>query len=99
MRMRTVIYRGSVDPFTNGHLDLVQRAVKLFDHVIVAVAKSDAKSPLFTLEERLDLVRQSTRDIPNVSAEVLDGLLVEYGEQRGGQAVVSVLGAVSGLRV
>jgi pantetheine-phosphate adenylyltransferase len=95
MRMRTVIYPGSFDPFTNGHLDLVQRAVKLFDHVIVAVAKSDAKSPLFTLEERLDLVGQSTRDIANVSAEVFDGLLVDYVEQRGGQAVIRGLRAVS----
>ena len=56
--MRTVIYPGSFDPFTNGHLDLVQRATKLFDHVIVAVAQSDGKNPLFTSPERLDLVRE-----------------------------------------
>ena len=67
--MRTVIYPGSFDPFTNGHLDLVQRAAKLFDRVIVAVARNEAKGPLFAVEERLDLVRQSIKSLPNVSAE------------------------------
>jgi pantetheine-phosphate adenylyltransferase len=93
--MRTVIYPGSFDPFTNGHLDLVHRAAKLFDHVIVAVAKSEGKGPLFTMEERLDLVHQSVRDIANVSAETFDGLLVDYVERRGGQAVMRGLRAVS----
>ena len=55
--MRTVIYPGSFDPLTNGHLDLVQRASRLFDQVIIAVAKSDAKNPLFTLDERLELLK------------------------------------------
>ena len=93
--MRTVIYPGSFDPFTNGHLDLAQRAAKLFDNVIVAVAKSEAKNPLFSLEERLDLVRQSIRGMPNVTAETFDGLLVDYVERRGGQAVIRGLRAVS----
>jgi pantetheine-phosphate adenylyltransferase len=93
--MRTVIYPGSFDPFTNGHLDLVQRAAKLFDHVIVAVAKSEGKGPLFPLEERLDLVQQSIEGMANVSAEVFDGLLVNYVEARGGQAVIRGLRAVS----
>jgi|SRR5436190_1116740 len=93
--MRTVIYPGSFDPFTNGHLDLVQRAAKLFDRVIVAVARNEAKGPLFAVEERLDLVRQSIKSLPNVSAEVFDGLLVDYVERRGGQAVIRGLRAVS----
>lgn len=93
--MRTVIYPGSFDPLTNGHLDLIQRAVKLFDHVIVAVAKSDSKNPLFTLGERLELVAQSIKHIPNVAADAFDGLLVNYVEKRAGQAVIRGLRAVA----
>ena len=59
--MRTVIYPGSFDPLTNGHLDVIQRAAKLFDRVIVAVAKNESKNPLFTLEERVELVKQANR--------------------------------------
>ena len=93
--MRTVIYPGSFDPFTNGHLDLVHRAAKLFDHVIVAVALSEGKNPLFTNAERLDLVRRSIKGLDNVVADAFDGLLVEYVERRGGQAVMRGLRAVS----
>ena len=93
--MRTVIYPGSFDPLTNGHLDLIPRAAKLCDRVIVAVAQSESKSPLFTLNERLDLVRQSVQDLPNVSTDTFDGLLVDYVERRGAQAVVRGLRAVS----
>ena len=93
--MRTVIYPGSFDPFTNGHLDLVHRAAKLFDHVIVAVAKNEGKGPLFNLDERLDLIRQSIKGQAKVSADSFDGLLVDYVDQRGGQAVIRGLRAVS----
>ena len=93
--MRTGIYPGSFDPLTNGHLDIIQRAVKLFDHVVVAVAKSDSKGPLFSLSERHQLVSQGIKHLPNVSAEMFDGLLVEYVERRGGQAVIRGLRAVS----
>jgi pantetheine-phosphate adenylyltransferase len=93
--MRTVIYPGSFDPFTNGHLDLAQRAAKLFDKVIVAVAQSDGKNPLFTSAERLDLVRQSIKGLDNVAADAFDGLLIDYVQRRGGQAVVRGLRAVS----
>ena len=93
--MRTVIYPGSFDPITNGHLDLIQRATKLFDQVIVAVAKNESKAPLFTLRERLELVAQSIQHLPNVSADSFDGLLVDYVEQRSGQAVIRGLRAVS----
>lgn len=93
--MRTVIYPGSFDPFTHGHLDLVQRAARLFDQVIVAVAENEAKSPLFSRQERLEFVRQSTGDLPNVQAESFSGLLVDYVERRGGQAVIRGLRAVS----
>ena len=93
--MRTVIYPGSFDPLTNGHLDVIQRAAKLFDRVVVAVAKSESKQPLFTLEERLALVKQAVVDLTNVEADAFEGLLVHYVEQRGAQAVVRGLRAVS----
>jgi pantetheine-phosphate adenylyltransferase len=93
--MRTVIYPGSFDPLTNGHLDVLQRATKLFDRVIVAVAKNDSKHPLFTLEERLELVQEAVRHLPGVEADAFDGLLIEYAARRKAQAVVRGLRAVS----
>src|SRR5215468_144652 len=93
--MRTAIYPGSFDPLTNGHLDVIQRATKLFDRVIVAVAKSESKNPLFTLEERVDLVAEAVRHLPNVEPDSFDGLLVEYVEKRSAQAVIRGLRAVS----
>jgi pantetheine-phosphate adenylyltransferase len=93
--MRTVIYPGSFDPMTNGHLDVLQRAAKLFDRVIVAVAKNDGKHPLFTFDERLDLVQRSAQHMPGVKVDGFDGLLVDYVERRGAQAVVRGLRAVS----
>ena len=93
--MRTVIYPGSFDPLTNGHLDLIHRAAKLFDQVIVAVARNDGKSPLFSLAQRLELVTHAIEHLPNVSADSFDGLLVDYVEQREGHAVIRGLRAVS----
>jgi pantetheine-phosphate adenylyltransferase len=93
--MRTAIYPGSFDPLTNGHLDVIERAVKLFDHVIVAVAKNESKHPLFTMQERLDLVRRSVRHLPNVEADSFDCLLVDYVEKCSAQAIVRGLRAVS----
>ncbi len=93
--MRIAIYPGSFDPFTNGHLDIVQRAARLFDRVIVAVAKSEAKHPLFTVEERVALVRESIRGIKNADAEAFDILLVDYVKKHTAQAVVRGLRAVS----
>jgi pantetheine-phosphate adenylyltransferase len=93
--MRTAIYPGSFDPLTNGHLDVVQRATKLFDRVIMAVAKSESKQPLFTLEERLEMVTRAVRHLPNVEADSFDGLLVEYVARRSAQAVIRGLRAVS----
>jgi|SRR5437870_9562471 len=93
--MRTVIYPGSFDPLTNGHLDLVQRASRLFDQVVVAVAKSDSKSPLFTMDERLELVKEGVQKFPNVAADCFDGLLVDYVVKKGGQAVIRGLRAIS----
>jgi pantetheine-phosphate adenylyltransferase len=93
--MRTAIYPGSFDPITNGHLDVLHRAAKLFDRVIVAVARSDPKHPLFTMEERVQMVARAVRSLPNVEADSFQGLLVNYVEQRGAQAIVRGLRAVS----
>jgi len=93
--MRTAIYPGSFDPLTNGHLDVIERAIKLFDRVIVAVAKNDGKQPLFTLEERLELVRRSIQHWPNVEADSFESLLVDYVERRSAQAIVRGLRAIS----
>ena len=93
--MRTAIYPGSFDPITNGHLDLVQRATKLFDRVIVAVAANDGKKPLFTLSERIKMVQSSLHSFPEVEVDSFDGLLVDYVEKQGGQAIIRGLRAVS----
>ncbi len=93
--MRTAIYPGSFDPFTNGHLDVVQRASRLFDRVIVAVAMNAGKSPLFTLDERRAMVEQSIGHISNVEADAFDGLLVDYVHRCSAQAVLRGLRAIS----
>ena len=93
--MRTVVYPGSFDPLTNGHLDVLRRAARLFDRVIVAVAQNEAKAPLFTLAERAELVRGATVGMANVEIDQFDGLLVDYVAGRGAQAVVRGLRAVS----
>lgn len=93
--MRTVIYPGSFDPLTNGHLDVIQRATKLFDRVIVAVARNESKHPLFTLEERVQMVERAVHHLPHVRADSFDGLLMDYVESCAAQAVVRGLRAVS----
>ena len=93
--MRTAIYPGSFDPLTNGHFDVVQRAAKLFDRIIVAVAKNEGKKPLFSLQERLALVKEATADMPNVESDAFEGLLVDYVVQKRAQAIVRGLRAVS----
>jgi pantetheine-phosphate adenylyltransferase len=93
--MRTAIYPGSFDPLTNGHLDVVHRAAKLFDLVIVAVAKNESKHPLFSLEERHEMVAQAILHLPNVRADAFEGLLVEYVEKQKAAAIIRGLRAVS----
>jgi pantetheine-phosphate adenylyltransferase len=93
--MRTAIYPGSFDPLTNGHLDVLQRAAKLFDRVVVAIARNESKHPLFTLEERLALMKPATTRMKNVRADIFDGLLVEYAAKQKACAIVRGLRAVS----
>jgi pantetheine-phosphate adenylyltransferase len=93
--MRTAIYPGSFDPLTNGHLDVIERAIKLFDRVVVAVAANESKHPLFSLAERVELVRQAITPFPNVEADSFDCLLVDYAAKRSAQAIVRGLRAVS----
>src|SRR5438067_8835875 len=93
--MRRAIYPGSFDPVTNGHLDIMQRVGRMFDEVIVAVAFNDAKKALFTLEERLDLLRLTTSQFENITVTRLDGLLVEFAKQKQALAVIRGLRAIS----
>src|SRR5436305_11199106 len=93
--MRRAIYPGSFDPVTNGHLDVIERARKLFDEVIVAVAHNDQKQPLFTLEERLQLLRETIGASNHVEIAPLDGLLVDFAVARQATAVIRGLRAIS----
>lgn len=85
---RIAIYPGTFDPVTNGHMDIIQRASKQFDRLIVAVLNNLSKNPLFTVEERTDLLRQATADIPNVEIDSFRDLLVNYVRQKDAQVIV-----------
>ena len=89
------IYPGTFDPFTNGHLDILQRARRLFPEVLVAVAARPDKSPLFTLDERMAIVRDATRDLPGVRIAAFDTLLVDYAREQGAGVIIRGLRAVS----
>lgn len=91
----TAIYPGTFDPMTVGHIDVVQRASRMFDDVVVAVAASANKNPFFTLAERVDMAARITDDIDNVTAQAFDGLLVDFAAKVGSQVVVRGLRAIS----
>lgn len=95
MPMRAAIYPGSFDPITNGHLDILRRATRLFDRVYVAVLKNSEKQALFSAEERLEMIKEATEGMPGVVCETFDGLAVEYARSRGAIAMVRGLRAVS----
>lgn len=91
----TIIYPGSFDPPTNGHLDLITRASKLFDRLIVAVLGQDGKKPLFSVEERLGMLQESTSSLENVTVESFDGLLVDYARRHQARLILRGIRAVS----
>lgn len=93
--MRLAIYPGTFDPITNGHLDLIERGLRIFDEIIVAVAPSPKKQPLFSLDERLELIKESIKTFKKVKIEVFEGLLVKYVKSRKGIAIIRGLRAVS----
>ncbi len=92
---RTAIYPGTFDPITNGHIDLIQRTLKIFSEVIIAVAPSQKKQPLFTTEERLQLIRQSVRRLKGAKADAFNSLLVDYANSKKSVAIIRGLRAVS----
>ena len=89
------IYPGTFDPVTYGHIDLIRRARKLFDEVIVAVAHNPGKAPMFTVEERVQLLRQATRSMRGVTVDHFDSLVVNYVRRRGGRVMVRGLRMLS----
>jgi len=92
---KIAVYPGTFDPITNGHCDLVWRGLKLFDGVILAVATNGSKDPLFTVEERLEMLTKTFEGVPNVEVDSFDGLLVDYVVSRGADTILRGLRAVS----
>ena len=95
MNITSVIYPGTFDPITNGHVDLAERAARLFGKVTIAIASSDKKRPLFTLEERIDLAKQALSHLDNVEVVGFNKLLVDFAAEQGAHAVIRGLRAVS----
>jgi len=94
-RMKLCIYPGTFDPFTNGHLDVLERAAKLFGHVRVAVAIDSTKKPLFTPERRVELIKANLRGLPNVDVVSFEGLLVKFARRQKAHAIIRGLRALS----
>ena len=93
--MKIAIYPGSFDPVTNGHLDVINRGRHIFDKVVVAVARNAAKDPLFTSQERVELIKENVKDRPNIEVIAFDGLIVDLAEQLNAVALIRGLRAVS----
>ena len=92
---RVAVYPGSFDPLTNGHVDIIQRGVRLFDRIVIAILTNIGKSPLFTIEERVQIARDVFRDKPNVEVDTFEGLLVDYARHREASVIVRGLRAFS----
>ena len=93
--MKTIVYLGTFDPVTNGHIDLVERASRLFDKVVIGIASSQRKSPLFTIEERIELASECLQHVPNVEIHGFDCLLVNFVSDCNADAIMRGLRAVS----
>jgi len=95
MKTSVAIYPGSFDPVTNGHLDLIERGQKMFDRLIVAVLKNTEKEPMFSVPERVEMLREVTRHWESVEIDVFEGLLVDYARKRGAAVILRGIRAVS----
>ena len=93
--MKTAVYPGTFDPVTYGHLDVILRASKLFDRVIVGVLHNSSKSPLFSVEERVRILEEATKDLPNVQIDSFSGLLVDYAREKDLHVIVRGLRAIT----
>lgn len=93
--MSLAIYPGSFDPITKGHIDVLKKAVKIFDKVIIAVSINPAKNAMFSIEERIDMIKQSIEEMKNVEVDSFDGLTAEYARKKGAKAIIRGLRAVS----
>lgn len=93
--MRIAVYPGSFDPITEGHLDIIRRASAIYDEIIVGVLNNSAKKPIFTAEERAEMIREATADIPNAKVSVFSGLLVDFAKQNKATVIVKGLRTVS----
>ena len=91
----SALYPGTFDPPTNGHLDLIERGARLFDHLIVAILNNPGKDPLFTVGERVEMLRESTAALKNVSVATFDGLMVEFARKQGVSAALRGIRAIS----
>jgi len=94
-RAHVTLYPGSFDPPTNGHLDLIERGAKLFDRLIVAILRNEGKTSLFSVEERMEMLRESVKHLANVSVDSFDGLLVRYASDQGARVILRGIRAVS----
>lgn len=95
MSERIAVYPGTFDPFTNGHLDITERASKIFDKLVVTIAKNTKKAPLFSLEERIDFITDATRHLHNIRINSFEGLLVDFAEKQNAVAIIRGLRAIS----
>ncbi len=93
--MKAAIYPGSFDPMTLGHLDVIQRASKMFDQLTVSVLDNKAKNALFSVEERVNILREATKDLPNVTVDSFDGLLIDYAKEKNIHVSVRGLRAIT----
>lgn len=93
--MLTAVYPGSFDPVTSGHLDIVARSARVFDHLVVAVGKNSGKQPLFSVEERLEMLREVCAEWPNVRVDAFEGMLVHYAREQEARVLIKGLRAVS----
>ncbi len=92
---KIAIYPGTFDPITYGHIDIIQRAAVLFDHIIVAVAKNTHKQPVFTVSERMGMIKTACREIPHIEIDEIDGLVVDYALEKKAHAIIRGLRAVT----